>query len=108
MKKKMYIPIPQPEVYYGVEVKENTKLDFENEYVCQTLRNLTLYTVQDVKTDEFETHIETKLHLKEGDLLLLEEEHKGYFKPSEVKFGSIQEAKKELRFIEGQMKKVKE
>ena len=108
MKKKMYIPIPQPEVYYGVEVRENTKLEFENEFVKQRVENLVLYTTREENTEDFKAHIDTEIYLKEGDLLLLEEEHRGYFKPSEVKFGSIQEAKKELRFIEGQMKKVKE
>ena len=107
--KKIYLPIPRhEEVYYGVEIKKNTKLEFENEFVKQKLENLILYTTQEVKNDDFKSSIQTELYLKEGDLLLLEEEYRGYFKPAEVKFGSIQEAKKELKFIESQMKKVKE
>ena len=108
MKKKMYIPIPQPDVYYGVEVTPKTKLTYDNDFVHQELSNLTLVTIQDIATDDFKTHIETELYLKDGDLLLLEEDKRGYFKPSGVKFGSIKEAKNELKFIEGQMKKVKE
>lgn len=108
MKKKMYIPIPQPDVYYGVEVRPNTKLEFENQFVKQRLENLVLYTTQDIKTDDFKTSVQTELYLKEGDLLLLEEEQRGYFKPSDVKFGSIQEAMKELSFIKKEMSKVKE
>lgn len=104
----MYLPIPQPEVYYGVKVTKRTKLEYKNDFVEQKLENLVLYTKQNVVTEDFKTHIETELYLKEGDLILLEEGHRGYFKPSEVKFGTIQEAKKELKFIEGQMKKVKE
>ena len=108
MKKKMYIPIPQPDVYYGVKVTEKTKLEYENNFVKQKLENLILYTVRDENKGDFKAHIETELKLNEGDLILLEEEYRGYFKPAEVKFGSIQEAKKELKFIESQMKKVKE
>lgn len=108
MKKKLYIPIPQPDVYYGIEVKPKTKLTFENEFVKQKLKNLVLYTEQLIENENYKTSIKTELYLKEGDLLLLEEEKRGYFKPANIKFGSIQEAKKELRFIESQMKKVKE
>ena len=108
MKKKMFIPIPQPEVYYGINVTSKTKLEHENESVKQRIENLVLYTTQEMESNNFKSHIETELKLEEGDLLLLEEEGRGYFKPAQVKFGSIDEAIKELRFIKEQMKKVKE
>lgn len=106
--KKIYMPIPQPEVYYGIEVDKKTKLVFENEVVKQRLENLVLYTEQNIKTDSYKTHVETELYLSEGDLLLLEEKGRGYFKPSNIKFGSVNEALKELRFIKQQISKVKE
>jgi len=108
MKKKMFIPIPQPDVYYGIIVTPKTKLTYENDFVKQEIKDLTLHTEQTVLTEAYKSHIETDLYLEDGDLLLLEEEKRGYFKPANIKFGSIQEAKKELRFIESQMKKVKE
>jgi hypothetical protein len=108
MKKKLFIPIPQPDVYYGITVTPKTKLTFENDTVKQRIENLTLYTEQLILGNAYKTHIQTELYLQDGDILLLEEENRGYFKPSNVKFGSIQDAKKELRFIESQMKKVKE
>jgi hypothetical protein len=106
--KKMFIPIPQPEVYYGINVDKKTKLEYENGVVKQRLEDLVLYTEQHVETSDYKTTVNTELYLNEGDLLLLEEEGRGYFKPGNIKFGSINEALKELRFIKEQMKKVKE
>jgi hypothetical protein len=106
--KKIYVAIPQPEVYYGLVVDSKTKLEFKNDFVEQKIENLVLYTEQHIKKETYETEVKTKLFLQEGDLLLLEEEARGYFKPSEVKFGSIDEAIKEMRFIKSQIKKVKE
>lgn len=105
---KIYMPIPQPETYWGIEVKKNTKLEFENPFVKQRLENLTLYTEQFIERETYKTHVETELYLKEGEILLLEEDGRGYFKPSEVKFGTMSEVKKELKFIESQIKKCKE
>ena len=98
--KKIYVPIPQPEVYYGIKVDKKTKLEFENNFVKQREQN--------IEKETYKTHVNTELYLTEGDLLLLEEDSRGYFKPSEVKFGSIDEAIKEMRFIKEQIKKVKE
>ena len=106
--KKIYVAIPQPEVYYGVVVDSKTKLEFQNDFVKQKIENLTLYTEQHIEKEIYKTDVKTELYLHEGDLLLLEEDKRGYFKPSEVKFGSIDEAIKEMRFIKEQIKKVKE
>lgn len=106
--KKIYVPIPQPDVYYGITVDKKTKLVYENESVSQRIENLVLYTEQNIESDTFKAHTETELKLEEGDLLLLEEDGRGYFKPINVKFGSINEALKELRFIKQQILKVKE
>ena len=106
--KKIYVPIPQPDVYYGIKVDKKTKLVYENESVSQKIEDLVLYTEQNIKTDTFETHVETKLKLEEGDLLLLEEDGRGYFKPANIPFGSIDDALRELRFIKKQILKVKE
>lgn len=106
--KKIYVAIPQPEVYYGIKVTPKTKLEFKNDFVTQRIENLVLYTEQHIEKEMYKTDVKTELYLQEGDLLLLEEEARGYFKPSEVKFGSIDEAIKEMRFIKSQIKKVKE
>lgn len=103
----MFIPIPQPEVYYGVRVTPKTKLTYKNDFVEQKLENLTLHTKQLIETENYKTKVDTELYLKDGDLLLLEEKQRGYFKPA-IPFGSIKDAMDELKFIKGQMKKVKE
>ena len=103
--KKIYVPIPKPDVYYGVTVDKNTKLEFENEFRKQKIENLVLYTDYTIKTDDFKSEIKNEIYLKEGDLLLLEENNRGYFKPMEIKFGSIDEAIKEMNFIKEQISK---
>ena len=52
-----------------------------------------------MESDSFKSYIEIELKLTEGELLLLEEDGRGYFRPRDVKFGSIQEAMEELKFI---------
>lgn len=103
--KKIYVPIPQPQVYYGIRVNQDTKLEFQNDFVKQKVENLILYTVQDYEDEGFKAHTETEVLLNDNDLLLLEEENRGYFKPKDIKFGSIDEAIEEMNFIKGQIDK---
>lgn len=102
--KKIYVPIPKPDVYYGIKVDKNTKLEFKNELIKQKLKNLVLYSEYEIITDDFKSEIKNELYLKEGDLLLLEEEKRGYFKPVE-NIGSIDQAIEEMNFLKEQISK---
>jgi len=106
--KKIYVQIPQPNVYYGIKVNKNTKQEFKNEFVNQRIEDLVLYTDYELKNDNFKSVVKNELYLHEGDLLLLEEDNRGFFMPKEVKFGSIDEAVEEMNFIKKQISKVKE
>lgn len=106
--KKIYVQIPEPNVFYGIKVSKDTKQEFKNEFVSQKLENLILHTEYEIKNDNFKSIVKNELYLKEGDLLLLEEDNRGFFMPREVKFGSIDEAIKEMNFIKKQISKVKE
>lgn len=106
--KKVYVQMPEPNVYYGLRVKKDTKQEFKNEFVKQRIENLVLYTEYTIENDNFKSVVKNELYLHEDDLLLLEEDNRGFFMPKEVKFGSIDEAVEEMNFIKKQISKIKE
>lgn len=109
IKKEVFVPIPSNECYYGVRVTKDTKLNYENEFVKQEVEDLVIHTVQTIKTEEIERVTDTKIFLKEGDIILLEEEARGWFKPVEgTRIGSIDDAFEELEFLKEQISKIKE
>lgn len=106
--KEVYVPIPKPDVFYGIKVLKDTKLEFKNKFVNQRIENLVLYTDYTIENEKFKSEIKNELKLEEGDLLLLEEDSRGYFKPQDIKFGSIDEAIEEMNFIKKEISKIKE
>lgn len=107
-KKKVYVIRPNTDCYYGVEVNKKTKLEFQNETVKQRIENLTLYSEVQYQTEEFESITKLKVKLKDGDILLLEEDGRGYFLPKDNRVGSIDDAIEDLRFLKEQISKIKE
>lgn len=75
----------------GIEVTKDTKLEYENENVKQYLVNLVFHSVTKVKGENYESVCDTTIYLKEGDILIFEEEGRGYIKPVE-EFVTIGEA----------------
>jgi hypothetical protein len=106
--KKVYVIRPNTDCYYGYTVDKNTKLEFENEMVKQKVENLILYSETHYKTEDFESETKLKVNLKEGDILLLEEDGRGLFLPKDSKIGSIDEAIGDLNFLKEQISKIKE
>ena len=106
--KQVYVVLPETKCWYGVKIDKDTKLEFENEFVKQKIENLTIISTTIQKTEEFESEVHLKVFLKEGDILLLEEEARGYFLPRNTKIGTIEDAYKELDFLKGQIDKIKE
>jgi hypothetical protein len=82
----------------GIRVKKNTEFVYENENVRQTLKDLVFHSVTKVKGEGFESVYDTTITLKEGDVLIFEEEGRGYIKPVE-EFVSVGEAIEELTNI---------
>lgn len=89
---------PNVDMFAGIRVDKDTKLEFKNEYVEQTIENLVLHTISKSKNEDFESVYDIKTFLKEGDILVFEEEMRGYIKPVEEVM-TIPEAIKELEFI---------
>ena len=86
-----FIRKPSIDLYAGIKVTKDTTLDYENENVKQTLENLVFRSITTVKGENYESKYDTTIQLQEGDVLIFEEEGRGYIKPIEG-FVTIAEA----------------
>lgn len=97
---QVFIRKPSIDLYAGILVAKDTVLDYENEHVKQSLRDLVFHSVTKVKGEGYESTYDTTIYLKEGDVLVFEEEGRGYIKPVDS-FVSIDEAIDDLTNIKG-------
>lgn len=95
---EVYIRKPSIDLYPGIRVGKDTVLEYKNESVKQTLKDLVFHSVTRVNGDGFKSKYDTTIQLKEGDILVFEEEGRGYIKPVE-EFVTIAEAIEELTNI---------
>lgn len=93
-----YIMKPSIDLYEGIKVTKDTELDYKNDNVEQTLKNLVFRSKTTVKGDTFESVYDTTINLNEGDVLIFEEEGRGYIKPV-ADFVTIAEAIEDLANI---------
>lgn len=95
---RKYIRKPSIDMLAGITVTKDTAFEYKNENVKQTLKDLVFHSVTKVKGENYESTYDTTIHLKEGDILVFEEEGRGYIKPVE-EFVTVSEAIKELECI---------
>lgn len=88
---QVFIRKPSIDLYPGIRVNKDTVLEYKNENVDQKLENLVFHSVTKVKGENFESVYDTTIQLQEGDILVFEEEGRGYIKPVEA-FVTIAEA----------------
>ena len=93
-----FIRKPNIELLAGIRVTKDTKIDFENENTKQTIENLVLHSVNSIKGEGFASTNHTTIYLNDGDVLIFEEEGRGYIKPVED-FVTIAEAIDDLTNI---------
>lgn len=93
-----FIRRPNIELLTGVRVTKDTELEFKSENVDQTIKDLVLHSVTVVEGESYKSKYETTIQLEEGDVLIFEEEGRGYIKPVES-FVSIEEAIDDLTNI---------
>ena len=93
-----FIMKPSIDLYPGIKVTKDTKLDFKNNNVEQTIENLTFHSITKVTGEGYESIYDTTIELKEGDILVFEDEGRGYIKPVE-EFVTVKEAIEELENI---------
>ena len=95
---EVFIQRPSVDLYPGVRVTKDTVLEYKNEKVEQKLENLVLHTTMKIVGNNFESVTNTTIYLNEGDVLVYEEEGRGYIKPVEP-FVTIKEAIEDLTNI---------
>lgn len=95
---QVFIRKPSIDFYPGIRVTKDTVLEYKNETVKQTVKDLVLHSVTKVKGEGYRSKYDTTINLKEGDILIFEEEGRGYVKPVES-FVTIQEAIDDLTNI---------
>ena len=93
-----FIYKPSIDMLAGIRVTKDTTLEYKNEHVTQTLKDLVFDSTTVVKGDGYTSTYHTVINLNEGDVLIFEEEGRGYVKPVE-QFVTVEEAIKELEFI---------
>jgi len=94
-----FIRKPSIDMLAGIRVTKDTVLEYKNENVQQTLKDLVFKSITKVKGEGYESEYNTTIYLKEGDILIFEEEGRGYIKPVE-EFVTVKEAIEELKCIE--------
>jgi hypothetical protein len=95
---EVFIRKPSIDMYGGIRVTKDTVLEYSNENVQQKVENLVFHSVTKVSGEGYESTYDTTIHLNEGDILVFEEEGRGYIKPVE-QFVTIAEAIEELTNI---------
>ena len=93
-----FIRRPRIDLMPGIRVTKDTVLEFKNENVKQTVKDLVLHSVTKVKGDGFKSKYDTTIDLEDGDILIFEDEGRGYIKPVEG-FVTIEEAIADLENI---------
>ena len=87
----VFIRKPSIDFFPGIRVTKDTDMEYKNENVEQTVKDLVLHSITKVVGEGYESTYNTTVQLKEGDILIFEEEGRGYIKPVEA-FVTIQEA----------------
>ena len=95
---QVFIRKPSIDLYPGIRVTKDTVLEYKNENVKQTVKNLVFHSVTKVKGEGYKSKYDTTIQLQEGDILVFEEEGRGYIKPVEP-FVTIDEAIEDLTNI---------
>ena len=95
---QVFIRKPSVDLYPGIRVTKYTELEFKNENVKQTVKDLVLHSVTKVKGNGFKSKYDTTIDLEDGDILIFEDEGRGYIKPVEG-FVTIEEAIADLENI---------
>lgn len=89
---------PSLQFFPGIKVTEDTELEFKSETCVQTLKNLVFQCTRSVSGENYEGSYITTIYLQPGDVLIYEDNVRGYVKPVES-FMTIAEAAAELEAI---------
>lgn len=90
---------PSVELIPGIKVTKDTEFVYEREGIKQTLKDLVFRSIATKKGEEYESVIDTTIRLNEGDILVFEEEGRGYIKPVGNSVVTIEKAIADLECI---------
>lgn len=90
---------PSVELLVGLKVTKDTELDYERDGIKQTLRDLVLRTTVTETGEGYDSVRESNVYLEKGDILVFEEEGRGYIKPLGNTVVTIEEAIADLENI---------
>ncbi len=93
-----FIRKPSIDMYAGIKVTKDTAFEYENENVKQTLKDLVFDSITTVKGENYTSAYHTVINLEEGDILIFEDEGRGYIKPVE-NMVTVEEAIKDFECI---------
>ena len=93
-----FIRQPSIDLMPGIRVTKDTEIEYKNKNVKQTVRNLVLHSVTKIEGEGYKSKYDTTVQLNEGDVLVFEENGRGYIKPVE-EFVAIEEAIDDLTNI---------
>lgn len=106
-KKEMFVIMPDcKDTFEGIVVRKDTELTFKNHKVEQEIKNLKLYSKTTVIGENFKSITNLEMDLNEGEILLLEEENRGYFLARNLVIGTVDQAIEEYKFIKEQINKM--
>ena len=95
---EVFMRKPSIDLYPGIRVDRGTEFEYKNENVEQSLKELVFRSVTTVRGEGYTSTHNTVIELKEGDILVFEEEGRGYIKPVEDMV-TVREAISELECI---------
>lgn len=90
---------PSVELIPGIKVTKDTDIEYEREGIKQTIKDLVFRSTTKKCGDAYESVIETTIQLTEGDILVFEEEGRGYIKPLNNTVVTIEEGIEDLKSI---------
>lgn len=93
-----FIMKPIVNLYPGIRVTKDTVLEYKNDKVEQKVEELVLHSIIRTSSEKYESVSNVKVNLEEGDILIFEDEGRGYVLPVE-QFCTIAEAIDDLENI---------
>ena len=93
-----YISKPSIDMMPGIRVDKTTEFEYENDNVKQELKDLKFKSITTIKGENFKSEYHTEIDLQDGDILIFEDEGRGYIKPVES-FVYVDDEIKELENI---------
>ncbi len=103
MKHELFVEQPSIELKVGIKVTKDTELEYKNDKVEQTLKNLVLETLLEEEgtngINSYKSKSYIRINLNGGEILLFDE-NRGYYMPP-YPMSSVEDAISDINSLEG-------